>query len=152
MHSCKKHSDKHNFKYTLENADVSYYIVCIFNHSSGCQLYRGTLFRQISVVRAKILAENRKQVQISVDEKRQHARLTSMRKIAMCVVAQDFPDCQHPISYAPRVSLSYDKVKTNIAGGSMSKSFLQATEFGSLTIKSYVLFLLKRGVLLCCVR
>ena len=92
---------------------------------------QGTLFRQISEVWAKILAENCKQVQISEDDWHPSEKL-----LYCAIVAQDFPDCQHPISYAPRISLSYDKVKRNIADGSMSNPFfLQASEFGSLTIK-----------------
>ena len=55
------------------------------------------------------------QVKLSKNEKKHQTCLTSMSKTVQCDVAQEFHDCQHLISYAPRVPLSYGQVKTNIA-------------------------------------
>ena len=78
------------------------------------------------------MAENHKQVQLSEDEKKQHD--IQVKNCSVCVVAQDFQDCQHLVSMPQRVPLSYDKIKTSIAGLSCPSFVLQEfTEFGYLT-------------------
>ena len=62
-----------------------------------CTDLKGHLIQaDLPYIWAKIMAENHKQVQLSEDEKKQHD--IQVKNCSVCVVAQDFQDCQHLVS------------------------------------------------------